>query len=335
METVYIRVDMNPTIATGHVMRCLSIADEIKALGGNAVFIVADEYPVENIRKRGYESIILQTDWKKMEEELPKLKSYIEKLNIKKILVDSYQVTKTYLETLKAWVHVTYLDDVDAFAYPVDSLICYANYYQNFSYGVNKGKKGYYLGTEYVPLRKVFQKCPAKNIKNTIEKILLLSGGTDSFGITEGMLEKFKCCEETEIVIVCGKFFEGYNVLKERYRNYKNLHFYQNVADLEVYMQEADLAISAGGTTLYELCATGTPTISYSFADNQLYNVKEFSKEKLIPYAGDVRYEDIFSNAYALYQRYDKDCGLRKDCSLKMQKIVDGKGAIRIAETLL
>ena len=58
-------------------------------------------------------------------------------------------------------------------------------------------------------------------------------------------------------------------------------------------MKKVDVAISAGGTTLYELCACGTPTISYSFADNQLNNVKQFDEDGIIPYAGDVRYEDI------------------------------------------
>ena len=66
METIYIRVDMNPIIATGHVMRCLSIADEITRLGGKAVFITADEYPIEVIQGRGYETLVLNNDWRKM-----------------------------------------------------------------------------------------------------------------------------------------------------------------------------------------------------------------------------------------------------------------------------
>ena len=335
MDTIYIRVDMNPVIATGHVMRCLSVADEIRTLGGKAVFITADEYPAEVLKSRGYEPVILHSDWSKMEEELPQLLKLIEEQKIKKMLVDTYQVTPAYLQTLKEHVQVIYLDDLDVFSYPVDGLICYANYYDTFSYGKNKGKEGYYLGMDYVPLRKVFQNAGPKTIHERIQKVLLLSGGSDSCGIIERMVEAFKDNSDITLTTVCGRFYEGYEALKEKYKSFPNLVFYQNLSNLEKYMKEADLVVSAGGTTLYELCALGTPTISYSFADNQLYNVKQFAKDGLIDYAGDVRSEDIFANTVSLYQKYNRDKELRKSRSAKMQQMVDGKGAHRIAAALL
>jgi len=100
-------------------------------------------------------------------------------------------------------------------------------------------------------------------------------------------------------------------------------------------MQEADLAVSAGGTTLYELCAVGIPAISYSFADNQLYNVKQFDEDGIIEYAGDARYEDIVANVMNLCARYSADADLREERSLRMQQAVDGKGAGRIAGVIL
>ena len=335
MDTIYIRVDMNPVIATGHVMRCLSIADEISRLGGKVIFITADEYPIEVIHGRGYETLVLNSDWRKMEEELPQLLDWIEEYSIKKLLVDTYQVTGSYLQKLKEVIQVFYLDDLDAFSYPVDGLICYANYYNTFSYGNEKGKEGYYLGMEYVPLRKAFQNAEPKVICDRIRKVLLLSGGSDSCGIIERMVEVFKDKANMTLITVCGRFYEGYEALKEKYAKYPNLVFYQNVSNLEEYMKAVDLAISAGGTTLYELCALGTPAISYSFADNQLFNVKQFEKDALIDYAGDVRNEDIFANAVLLYEKYDKDVTLRKERSVKMQQMVDGRGARRIAQILL
>ena len=47
MDKIYIRVDMNEIIATGHVMRCLSVADAAREIGKETIFIVADEKPVE------------------------------------------------------------------------------------------------------------------------------------------------------------------------------------------------------------------------------------------------------------------------------------------------
>ena len=98
-------------------------------------------------------------------------------------------------------------------------------------------------------------------------------------------------------------------------------------------MEKADLAISAGGTTLYELSAKGTPAISYAFADNQLRNAEQFAADGLIPYAGDVRVDDVYGNIYLLYQKC-KNPGIRKQYSEKMQKVIDGRGAARIASLL-
>ncbi len=335
MKTVYIRVDMNPVIATGHVMRCLPIADEIKALGGTVVFITADEYPLGLLKERGYEPIVLGSDWKDMEGELPMLLSFLKERRADNLLVDSYQVTSKYLETLNKQVRLTYLDDLDSFAYPVDRLICYANYWNTFSYAKKEEAKDYLLGLSYAPLRQVFKSCPKKRITDRIEKILLLSGGSDSYHIIENMVERFADRMDITLITVCGRFYEGYEKLKEKYKGYSNLLFYKNVSDLERYMEMADLAISAGGTTLYELCAMGTPTISYSFADNQLPNVKQFAKDGVIDYAGDVRNEDIFKNVVDLYEKYNTECALRQERSGRMQQMVDGKGALRIAKALL
>lgn len=334
-QAIYIRVDMNPVIATGHVMRCLSIADEICRIGGKVVFITADECPVEMIGERGYETLILHSDWQNMEGELPQLFDLIREYEIKNLLVDSYQVTSDYLQVLKEKLQVTYLDDLDEFDYPVNQLICYANYYDSFSYGKKNEKDGYYLGMKYVPLRGVFQNCAPKEINESVNKVLLLSGGSDSYNIIEKMVEHFKDNKNVTLITICGRFYEGYEELVERYKAYPNLVFRQNVSNLEDYMKDADLAVSAGGTTLYELSAVGTPTISYSFADNQLYNVKQFAKDEMIEYAGDVRYEDIFAKIEELYHKYNHNKELRAVRSATMQQKVDGRGAERIAKVLL
>ena len=54
---LYFRVDMNDEIATGHVMRCLSIADELKIQGISSTFISADDNPKVLINSRGYEPV--------------------------------------------------------------------------------------------------------------------------------------------------------------------------------------------------------------------------------------------------------------------------------------
>ena len=330
---IYIRADMNEVIATGHIMRCLSVADAARELGKETVFIVADEKPAELLRSRGYEPVVLHTQWNDMEGELEILTSFIEKEDITKLLVDSYQVTKEYLEKLEEYAEVFYLDDLDAFEYPVSNIICYANYYDKLSYANYKRHTEFYLGTAYMPVRKVFQNCKPKVMKEKIERIIILSGGSDHYHMIEHIAKMFQDNADVEADIICGAFYPDFQGVKDKFSGYQNLHFYQNVSNLEEFMEKADLAISAGGTTLYELSAKGTPTISYAFADNQLKNVEQFDADGIIPYAGDVRKDDVYGNIYKLYEKCQNPA-VRKQYSEKMQKMMDGRGAERIAVLL-
>ena len=55
----YIRTDINEIIATGHVMRCLSIADAAKRQGEDVIFILSDENGKKYIEDRGYKIVVL------------------------------------------------------------------------------------------------------------------------------------------------------------------------------------------------------------------------------------------------------------------------------------
>ena len=90
---LYIRADMNRIIATGHVMRCLAIADAAEILGRKTTFILADDQAEELIKQRGHKTIILHTEWNNMDIELEQLKNIIMTYKIHALLVDSYQVT--------------------------------------------------------------------------------------------------------------------------------------------------------------------------------------------------------------------------------------------------
>lgn len=131
---LYIRADMNETIATGHIMRCLSVADAAKELGSDTTFILADEQAKSLVEGRGYYAIVLGTQWDQMERELPVLKKIIFEHSIQKILIDSYQVTPKYLTELSRLLRITYIDDLNAFHYHVNVIICYANYWKKFNY---------------------------------------------------------------------------------------------------------------------------------------------------------------------------------------------------------
>lgn len=257
----------------------------------------------------------------------------VEKKKIEKILIDSYQVTEKYLQILTSYVKTIYIDDRNAFIYPVSGLICYANYWKKFNYFDRYKETKLFLGTEYFPLRKVFFQCGNKEIRNKVEELLILSGGTDPYEILKGILEKVNKSEYRCINIICGRYYTAYEDMKEEYQAFDNVHIYQAVSDIEKYMKTADLAISAGGSTLYELCACGTPTISFSFVDNQLDNVKQFQEDAIIDYAGDARYENVVEYIFLNLEKYD-DVLFRQQRSQKMIDIIDGNGSSRIVEAL-
>lgn len=301
---------MNDIIATGHVMRCLAIADAARDMKQDTTFILADEQGQQYIEGRGYHTIVLSTPWNDMEAEIAALCETIEREQIKSLLIDSYQVTEKYLHEISKHTKTIYLDDLNQ---------------------VEGADKTIFIDYRYVPLRKAFQDVPEKKINKQVERVLLLSGGTDAYGVLEKIVALLKDEQYKEITVICGRLYTGVENLIERYKNYEDICIYSSVDDIETYMKQADIAISAGGTTLYELSACGTPTISYTIADNQFGNAEWFSDNQLIDYAGDVRYDDICEKINTLMKKYE-DYELRKEHSRRMQRMIDGQGAIRILE---
>lgn len=332
---IFIRTDMNEKIATGHVMRCLSIADALKEQGEEVHFLLADEQAQNLIQSRGYESIVLHTVWNDMDSEIPVLLAAIDRYKITRILIDSYQVTLKYLTEIKKMVQIMYIDDLKLFCYPVDVVVCYANYWSRFYSRQNDPSTIFLLGTKYVPLRKVFWDCERKKITKGAGRLLLLSGGSDPYDFLEQTLMLLDLRVFQHIDVICGRYYPNYEELCGKYEKNSKISIHKSIPDIEKYMKNADMAVSAGGTTLYELCACGTPTISYSFADNQLDNVKQFASDGLIDYAGDLRYENVPKKVMKLIEPYQKNLELRKQRSQEMQKLVDGKGAIRLAQKLV
>lgn len=326
---------MNDVIATGHMMRCLAIADAAAELGTDTMFLLADEQAVEMIRQRGYQTIVLHSRWDDLDAELNTLRKVIAEYKMKTLLIDSYMVTHKYLQLLSEQIKTVYLDDLNAFVYPVHVLICYAVYWEKFCYPQNYRKTRLLLGLSYTPLRKAFRSCGKKEIRAEAQNLLILSGGADRYHILQDLLPKIRREKYRHIVVICGNYFRDYETLQKQYGSCGTISIYKSVPNIEDYMKQADLAVSAGGTTLYELCACGTPTISYSFADNQLENVRQFQQEGVIDYAGDARDMDISGTVNLLLEKYFGDPCLRRMRSEKMQALLDGLGAERIARTLL
>ena len=107
------------------------------------------------------------------------------------------------------------------------------------------------------------------------------------------------------------------------------------LAELE-FATICDIAITAGGTTLYELCATGVPSIAFTMADNQVDFTKSFHEHEAICYVGDARSDNALArNLAARLFSILPDKALRTRLSANARKLVDGRGAERIADAII
>ena len=328
---VHIRVDVNTIIGTGHIFRCISIAEALRELGEDVTFFMADNNGVSLLEGR-FPYIILDTDWRDMNSELAILRDILVQENAKKLIIDSYQVTENYLSEIRKYVKTIYIDDVNAFYYDVDELICYANYYRNNKYEERYFKTKLLLGCNYVPLRKEFRNVPDKVIKKDVEELLIMSGGTDSYNFIGNILENIDSYQYKRVNAICGRYNANYDVLYKKYKG-TNVNIVRSTDNIIEYMLSADVAISASGVTLYELCACGTPTLSYVMADNQIDNAVQFDKDGIISYMGDIRKGNVINNIITNLNSYDMK--KRQIQSLSMKQYVDKNGALNIAEEVM
>ena len=163
-----IRADANSIIATGHMMRCLTIAREIVRQGESVTFFMADDESKKLFTsfsgENEFKTVVLGSDYRNMEGELDLLEKELKAAGVGALLVDSYSVTTGYFERLSKICKVAYLDDLAKEAYRVDLLINYSGYSENMGYdklysshiAAGRRETKLLLGLKYAPLREQF-----------------------------------------------------------------------------------------------------------------------------------------------------------------------------------
>lgn len=337
----YIRADGNEQIGMGHVMRCLTIAAALERLGERVLFLTADEGPAELIEKRGFALRVLSTRYDEMEAELPRLMGIL-KENGTKILVDSYFVTFRYLEKLRAAGKVILLDDEKRAVYPCDGLINYNIFGSMLGYEKEyPAQTKLFLGCAYAPLREQFRAC-AYTVRERAADILLTTGGGDSchmaLAMAKRLAEKRGASGEKFPVwhIVCGPYHPDVRELEDLAAERGYLQIHKNVTHMSQLMGECDIAVSAAGSTLYELCGVGVPTVGFYFAENQRRNMETFAALTRMRNAGDysAKPQRVLDLIEEEVETLCRERMLREEICQSMKRIVDGAGADRLAEGL-
>lgn len=330
---ICIRADGNQQIGTGHIMRCLSLADALREQGGEITFVTAEPYFQRLIQTRGYPCTVLGTAYDRMEEELPVFLPLLEQEQPELVILDSYLVTPEYMKAIKGISKLLYIDDLNAFDYPADAVVNYAVYGPEMPYPQNKK---YFLGPRYAPLRKQFQGLGQRIVRERVEDVLISTGGADPYHVA------LRCAEYLRehpprgnmiFHLVLGAMNQDVEELEGILENSPFIQLHRQVKDMCSLMCQCDVAVSAAGTTLYELCACGLPTVTYVLADNQIKNASSFVKAGLMVSAGDIRKDSHFIRH--LFDLLDTmDIAQRQRMSCRMQALVDGGGAERLAEAI-
>ena len=228
------------------------------------------------------------------------------------------------------------------FAYPVDILINYnifssqADYDELYKRAEEKPR--FVLGTDYVPLRKEFSDCAYRKPER-VKNILVSTGGADTRHIAVKLLEYLNDNPE-KLSDYCLKFIVGsmnrdIEIIKKLSDKLPNVELMIDVKNMKELMRGCDLAVSAAGSTLYELCVCSVPTITYVIADNQLPAARAFEQNGLMVNVGDLRErENVGELIYNSIKELIEDSEKRESMVKSAYELINRDGSKKTAELL-
>jgi len=308
----------------GHITRCSSIYQAFNEIGIIPQFIVNGDESIHNLLK----DINPETfDWINNQK---KLLATLRDADI--VFVDSYHADYNLYKEISSPVKTAvYLDDNMRLEYPKGFVLNGAISAEQLPYPENKDVD-YLLGVQFAPLRKEFWDTAAKQVRDEIEVIMVTFGGTDMHNLTPKVLKMLiDTYPELLKKVIIGNCFQNIAEIEKLKDNNTELIYYPNAAKMKKIMFESDITISACGQTLYELACVGVPTIAVTTADNQSINARGWQKAGFIEYDGHQSKTDLLGNIKSLIDKL-KCSGLRRKKTCIGRDLVDGKGAIRIAD---
>ena len=310
--------DGSEKIGMGHIIRTMAIGDKLKKKGVNV------EYICTNSSLAAF--LYLKNKNYKVNNKMP----LEQKFDF--MIVDSYEVNTT--EKLQYFYmfakKLIYIDDLNCLSsYNIDVIVNYSVGAENLNY---RGSKIKLLGSQYVPLREQFDGLQFNEPNIKPKTIILTLGAADEYNFTKKILDELlKAYPNLSYNIVLGMTNHHKEKLILSYKR-ENVKFYCNVDNMAYIMKESDIAISAGGSTIYELCAASVPTLAIVTAINQLKFINEIHKNTKLLFTSfingyDVKFIEKFNVLYS-------DVDFRRQLVYSMNRLVDGHGGSRIAEMI-
>lgn len=349
------RVDATRQIGTGHFMRCLTLADELKKQGACVRFIGRDlplhlaamltekaiEYvALPSVSDHSSTDELAHSKWLGVSqaEDASATHDALEGLEWDWMVVDHYALDARWERILRASVKkIMVIDDLADRQHDCDVLLD-QNYYAGMC-SRYQGKVPAYceqlLGPGYALLREEFRVLRAriKPRSGAVEKILVFFGGVDADNYTGMAIEalaKIKGAWKIDVVI------GAQHPCRENVEAACIKHGYQchvQTSRMAELVAQADLALGGGGTAIWERSCLGLPTIIFCTAENQRLQVIDAADFGLVysPISGRNVVEVIQMHTNAL----SENPALLRLLSNNQMRVVDGKGTFRVSAVLM
>lgn len=352
---VWFRVDASQRIGSGHVVRCLTLAKRLKDLGAECRFVIRQlpGHLATAIEDAGFEARMLPApveslalrDGNSREHEswlgLPAEEDAEETLqamdgSVDWLVVDHYALDASWENVLRnKATRIAVIDDLANRPHDCDLLLD-QNYFKdaaNRYVDLVPDTCIRLYGPRYALLQKEYS-TGSNERKKTFppENILVFYGGSDLGGETLRairVLSKPPFADRNLNVVVGPSNPAGDEIGSLCNRRGRAVVYtgLKSMADLIV---EADLALGAGGTSTWERCAMGVPSVITPIANNQLQLTQELVDLDLAYTAGDWRTINDDALRAVLLDVF-ADIGRFERMSVCSREITDGLGADRVA----
>jgi len=357
---IVFRVDASTQIGSGHLMRCLTLAEGLREQGAEVLFVCRELPGNLNslIAEKGFELFRLpvtnnhgsKLDWNKhaawlgvhwrqdAEATLACLKEKAVKFDW--LVVDHYALDKNWEVVFRSLVDkIMVIDDLADRQHDCDLLLD-----QNFYSDQNERYENLVpahctklLGPSYALLRPEFHET-RKNIPpraGRVRKLLVFLGGVDETNETTKAINAINALERSDLSIdvVVGSGNPHQKQIDELCASLKNIRFHCQISNMAELMANADLAICAGGTVTWERFCLGLPALVVSVADNQKSIAEDCGRDGCQIFLGESADVSEAVLSAALRTLLQSPSLLMNLSTQAMQK-VDGKGLLRVAQRL-
>jgi len=275
LNDLVIRADANTRIGCGHLMRCLALAEAWRDRGGHVVLVAANESSRldQRVRSEGIELVSLRSaypdpgDWK---TTLSVLDAHRDAL----VVVDGYHFDPTFHGWVKEAEHPVMVIDDNAHLdhYRADVLLNQNIHARHLNYSCEPTTR-LLLGTRYVLLRREFRAWEGwkREIPRRASRVLVTMGGGDPHDQTGKVLNALDRIDaDLQITVVVGGANRHLPELRSQAaHSVHSVRMVEDAREMSGLMAWADVALTAGGSTCWEIAFMQLPMLVMVTADNQ------------------------------------------------------------------